>query len=41
MYILANLAVGGVGSWPGVPDASAAFPAHLQIDFIRAYAAKA
>ncbi|WP_112662527.1 family 16 glycosylhydrolase [Microvirga flavescens] len=37
MYMLANLAVGGV--WPGSPNASTSFPASLQIDYIRAYAA--
>jgi beta-glucanase (GH16 family) len=37
MYLIANLAVGG--SWPGAPDASTAFPASFQIDYIRAYKA--
>jgi len=36
MYMLANLAVGGY--WPGVPDASTQFPAHMLIDHVRAYA---
>lgn len=35
MYMLANLAVGG--AWPGSPDATTVFPAHLSIDYIRAY----
>jgi beta-glucanase (GH16 family) len=35
MYLLANLAVGG--PWAGAPDASTVFPAHLQIDHIRAW----
>jgi beta-glucanase (GH16 family) len=35
MYLLANMAVGG--SWPGAPDASTAFPAAFEIDYIRAY----
>ena len=35
MYLVANLAVGG--NWPGAPDASTAFPASFQIDYIRAY----
>jgi beta-glucanase (GH16 family) len=35
MYLLVNLAVGGY--WPGDPDATTAFPAGLQIDYIRAY----
>ncbi|MDB5622126.1 MAG: hypothetical protein JWR39_689, partial [Devosia sp.] len=34
MYMIANLAVGG---WAGTP-AAAAFPAEMQIDYIRAYA---
>ena len=35
MYLIANLAVGGV--WPGSPDADTVFPAELKIDYIRAY----
>lgn len=35
MYLLANLAVGG--NWPGAPNASTAFPAVFDIDYIRAY----
>jgi len=38
MYLLANLAVGG--NWPGAPDASTAFPATYEIDYIRAYRRK-
>jgi beta-glucanase (GH16 family) len=38
MYMLANLAVGG--DWAGSPDGTTPFPATLQIDYIRAYAAK-
>ncbi len=34
-YLIANLAVGG--HWPGYPDETTPFPAHLDIDFIRAY----
>jgi beta-glucanase (GH16 family) len=37
MYMLANLAVGG--NWPGSPDGSTTFPAHMDIDYIRAYTA--
>jgi beta-glucanase (GH16 family) len=37
MYILANLAVGGPGSWPGPPDAGTQFPARMLIDYIRAW----
>jgi beta-glucanase (GH16 family) len=36
MYLLANLAVGGAGSWPGVADPSA-FPATMSIDYIHVY----
>lgn len=36
-YILVNLAVGGPGSWPGVPDASTSFPAYMYVDYVRAY----
>lgn len=35
MYVIANLAVGG--DWPGSPDASTAFPASFDIDYIRVY----
>ncbi len=34
-YLIANLAVGG--NWPGHPDETTPFPAHLDIDFLRAY----
>jgi beta-glucanase (GH16 family) len=35
MYLLANMAVGG--DWPGAPDATTAFPAAFEIDYIRAF----
>lgn len=35
MYLIANLAVGGV--WPGSPQSSTQFPTALHIDYIRAY----
>jgi beta-glucanase (GH16 family) len=38
MYIIANLAVGGV--WPGSPDSTTLFPAEYEIDYIRAYQRK-
>ncbi len=38
MYMLVNLAVGGVGSWPGPPDQNTKFPAHYVINYISAYA---
>jgi len=38
MIMMANLAVGGAGSWPGAPDGSTQFPAQMQVDYIRAYA---
>jgi beta-glucanase (GH16 family) len=34
-FILLNLAVGG--NWPGSPDSSTAFPARLQVDYVRVY----
>ena len=37
MFLLANLAVGGPGSWPGPPDDATAFPARMLIDHIRAW----
>ena len=38
MYIVANLAVGAAGSWPGMPSSASEFPANMLIDYIRAYA---
>jgi len=38
MIMMANLAVGGAGSWPGAPDGSTKLPAQMNIDYIRAYA---
>jgi len=38
MYLIANLAVGGV--WPGAPDANTLFPAEYELDYIRAYKRK-
>ncbi len=35
MYMLVNLAVGG--DWPGAPDDKTAFPAALEVDYVRAY----
>ncbi|WP_194920118.1 family 16 glycosylhydrolase [Novosphingobium sp. NBM11] len=35
-YMLLNLAVGG--EWPGAPDKTTRFPAHMKIDWVRAYA---
>ena len=37
MIIIANLAVGGTGSWPGPPDRYTQFPAQYKIDYIRVY----
>ncbi|HTW86145.1 MAG TPA: glycoside hydrolase family 16 protein [Candidatus Sulfotelmatobacter sp.] len=39
MYLLANLQVGGVGSWPGTPDASTTFPTSATIRYVRGYEA--
>ena len=35
MYLIANLAVGGVS--PGAPDASTSFPSYYEIDYIRVW----
>jgi beta-glucanase (GH16 family) len=35
VHFLLNLAVGG--SWPGNPDRTTQFPAHYEIDYVRAY----
>jgi len=37
VHFLLNLAVGG--SWPGSPDNTTTFPAHYEIDYVRAYTA--
>jgi beta-glucanase (GH16 family) len=34
-YILFNVAVGGI--WPGPPDATTAFPAVMEVDYVRVY----
>ncbi len=33
MFVIVNLAVGG--NWPGYPDATTAFPATMDVDFVR------
>jgi len=38
MCLLVNLAVGG--NWPGAPDETTPFPAHLEVDYVRAYRLK-
>jgi hypothetical protein len=35
MYIMLNLAVGGW--WPGAPDSSTQFPAHMDVDWVRVW----
>jgi len=35
-FVILNLAVGG--DWPGLPDASTAFPSEIQVDYVRVYA---
>ena len=37
-YLIVNLAVGGVGTWPGPPDAATSFPAKLLVKSIDAWA---
>jgi beta-glucanase (GH16 family) len=36
-FLLLNLAVGGVGSWPGPPSENTPSPARMLIDYVRAY----
>ena len=38
VHFLLNLAVGG--TWPGSPDDTTSFPAHYEIDYVRAYTEK-
>lgn len=35
MYMLVNLAIGG--DWPGAPDSATAFPAVMEVDYVRVY----
>ena len=37
LSVIANLAVGGPGSWPGPPDTQTTFPANFDIDYIRVW----
>jgi beta-glucanase (GH16 family) len=37
MYLLANLAVGADGSWPGATDETTPLPAHMLIEYIKVY----
>jgi beta-glucanase (GH16 family) len=39
-FLLLNLAVGGIGSWPGPPDASTPNPARMVVDYVRVYKAE-
>jgi beta-glucanase (GH16 family) len=36
-FVLLNLAVGGMGSWPGAPDNTTPSPAQMVVDYVRAY----
>jgi beta-glucanase (GH16 family) len=40
-FLLLNLAVGGVGSWPGPVDATTPSPAIMTVDYVRIYQASA
>jgi beta-glucanase (GH16 family) len=40
MYLLINLAVGGVGSWPGPPLSAAPFPARMMIKDVKFFASE-
>lgn len=37
VYIMFDNSVGGVGSWPGAPNANTVFPSYLDIDYVRVY----
>ena len=37
MYLITNLAVGGVDSWSGPPNRYTEFPAELKVDYIRVF----
>lgn len=37
MRILLNLAVGGVGDWPGTVDATSVFPSTMQVDYVKVW----
>lgn len=37
MYLIANLAIGGVGSWPGATNSTTPAQLDMKIDYIRAY----
>jgi beta-glucanase (GH16 family) len=37
MYLITNLAVGGVDSWSGPPNRYTQFPAELKVDYIRVF----
>jgi beta-glucanase (GH16 family) len=36
-FLLLNLAIGGIGSWPGPPDSSTPNPAVMTVDYVRWY----
>jgi len=36
-YLLLNLAIGGVASWPGPPNENTPSPARMLVDYVRAY----
>ncbi|MGC2328813.1 MAG: glycoside hydrolase family 16 protein [Candidatus Sulfotelmatobacter sp.] len=36
-FLLLNLAVGGIGSWPGPPDSTTPNPAVMTVDYVRWY----
>jgi len=40
-FLLLNLAIGGVGSWPGPTDATTPSPAIMTVDYVRIYKAAA
>jgi beta-glucanase (GH16 family) len=36
-FIILNLAIGGLGSWPGPPDNTTPFPSEMLVDYVRIY----
>jgi beta-glucanase (GH16 family) len=37
MYLILNLAVGGINTWPGLPNAVCVFPSSFDIDYVSVY----
>jgi uncharacterized repeat protein (TIGR01451 family) len=37
MFVILQLAIGGVDSWPGPPDDTTPFPSYFQVDYVRVW----